>query len=649
MNRQFLKLFVFSGLFFMAAVLQVQAQVPVSGFKDSSIVSTKVDTFCSGTTVIFKDTSTNSPNGWSWNFNFSGNANVTEIPASGTSTTQNNNIIFTNNTATIQIINVTLVASNSSGSSVNTATKNIYILPPPPTAVISATPPTICQDSSIAFNSSLSTGNILTWNWNFGTGTPTTSQSSGTIKDTFTLNNPTNVTLTVTNLCGSSSQTFPVVVSTIPSANFVVPAGPNCNHTPINFTDLSNPSSGSVGGVNKWLWTFKNAMPATSALQNPVDSYLVAGIDSVTLIAYNACGASVPYSTTITIQNCAKPVAAFTTATDTVCMNSAVQFFNASTNGPNSLSWSFFPASPPYDTSSQSNPITYFNAAGNYVVKLIATNAVGSSTYTQNIYVQSCLPPVAAFNSSINVCQKSCTTFSNRSTGAPFDTIRWIFKGGHPDTSSLLNPPTVCYDTVGTYSIKLILVNHYRFNSVSHFQNDTLIKFITVLPAPRISARDTCIYAGDSVKLTAHGNGLITWQPSTYLFSPTGDTVLCTPINKITYTVTDTTTCPSPDSVVVCVLYKNVYITASNTFTPDGNGKNDIFKINVNIPVNEYNLKIYNRWGEKVFETSDYHAGWDGTYRGAQQNSGVYVWIIGYRDLGDNQYKFANGNVTLIR
>ncbi len=645
MNRQFLKLFIFSYLFFVATMLQAQAQTPVSNFKDSSIVSTRVDTFCSGTTVYFIDKSTNSPTGWSWNFNFSANPNVT--PSSANSTSQNNSIIYTNNTSAIQIINVTLAASNANGNG-NTFSKSIYILPPAPTAVISATPSTICKDSSITFSSSGSGGNILAWSWNFGSGTPTTSTSSGSVKDTFTLNSSTNVTLTVTNLCGSTSQTFPVVVSTIPSANFVVPAGPNCNHTPINFTDLSTPVSPGVGGVNKWLWSFKNAMPTTSALQNPVDSYLVSGIDSVTLIAYNACGASLPYSSTIAILNCSKPVAFFTTATDTVCMNTPIQFFNASTNGPNLLNWIFQGSSTA--SSDSTNPIISFNAAGNYNVQLVAQNSNGSSTpYVMHMFVQSCLPPVAAFNSAISICQKSCTTFSNQSTGAPFDTVKWFATGAHPATSTLLNPPAFCYDSVGVYSIKLVVVNHYRYDSVSHFQHDTLIKFITVLPAPRISARDTCIYAGDSVKLTAHGNGLITWQPSTYLFSAIGDTVLCTPINKITYTVTDTTSCPSPDSVVVCVLYKNVYITASNTFTPDGNGKNDIFKINVNIPVNEYNLKIYNRWGEKVFETSDYHAGWDGTYRGAQQNSGVYVWIIGYRDLGDNQYKFINGNVTLIR
>ena len=50
-----------------------------------------------------------------------------------------------------------------------------------------------------------------------------------------------------------------------------------------------------------------------------------------------------------------------------------------------------------------------------------------------------------------------------------------------------------------------------------------------------------------------------------------------------------------------------------------------------------------------VFKSSDYLEGWDGTYRDVPQNSGVYVYIIGYRDLGDNQYKFINGNVTLIR
>ena len=253
-----------------------------------------------------------------------------------------------------------------------------------------------------------------------------------------------------------------------------------------------------------------------------------------------------------------------------------------------------------------------------------------------------CLPPTALFDSWASICQGTCTYVTNNSTEAPF-TSKWYFYGSDSATSTKFNPSNICYHNAGLDSIKLVVTNKYGSTS--------LTKPIVVLPAPKILSHDTCIYAGYSVQLYAHGHGLITWSPTTGLSPTTGDTVLASPLNQVTYSVRDTTSCPSVDTVVVCVKYKNAYITAPNTFTPDGNTLNDVFKITSKdgLPINEFSIKIFNRWGEMVYKSSDYLDGWDGTYRGVQQNSGVYVYIIGYRDLGDNQYKFINGNVTLIR
>ena len=90
-------------------------------------------------------------------------------------------------------------------------------------------------------------------------------------------------------------------------------------------------------------------------------------------------------------------------------------------------------------------------------------------------------------------------------------------------------------------------------------------------------------------------------------------------------------------------------VVVPNAFTPDADGLNDVFRVSSNVPLNAFTMRVFNRWGEIVYHTNDYTAGWDGRYRGVEQNSGVFIYIINYQDLGDGEYKTINGNVTLIR
>jgi gliding motility-associated-like protein len=63
----------------------------------------------------------------------------------------------------------------------------------------------------------------------------------------------------------------------------------------------------------------------------------------------------------------------------------------------------------------------------------------------------------------------------------------------------------------------------------------------------------------------------------------------------------------------------------------------------------QIDLVVFNRWGEKIYETTDWTVGWDGTYKGQKQDVGVYVWECSYRFIGESTIKTAKGNVTLIR
>jgi gliding motility-associated-like protein len=88
-------------------------------------------------------------------------------------------------------------------------------------------------------------------------------------------------------------------------------------------------------------------------------------------------------------------------------------------------------------------------------------------------------------------------------------------------------------------------------------------------------------------------------------------------------------------------------IYVPTAFTPDGDGINDIFKP-VMPGVKLLSFKIYNRWGEQIFETSDSTEGWDGAYREIEAKSDVYVWRMEYVDKYDKEL-VEEGKVNLLR
>lgn len=86
-------------------------------------------------------------------------------------------------------------------------------------------------------------------------------------------------------------------------------------------------------------------------------------------------------------------------------------------------------------------------------------------------------------------------------------------------------------------------------------------------------------------------------------------------------------------------------------FSPNGDGINDYFHVVLRGPVELVFLRVFNRWGEKIFETNTVDPGWDGTYQERPQPVGVYVYQIQVRKTlnGVNTIVNESGNVTLIR
>jgi gliding motility-associated-like protein len=84
-------------------------------------------------------------------------------------------------------------------------------------------------------------------------------------------------------------------------------------------------------------------------------------------------------------------------------------------------------------------------------------------------------------------------------------------------------------------------------------------------------------------------------------------------------------------------------------FSPNGDGNNDEFKpLGSALYTTEYDFRIWNRWGQEVFRSTDPAHGWDGNYEGHQSQTGVYAYVITYKNVF-NESKIKKGNVTLVR
>ena len=115
-----------------------------------------------------------------------------------------------------------------------------------------------------------------------------------------------------------------------------------------------------------------------------------------------------------------------------------------------------------------------------------------------------------------------------------------------------------------------------------------------------------------------------------------------------TYTLTATNTCGTAVSTIrVTERFCDVYIPSA--FTPNEDGRNDVFRISGADLVTDFSMEVYNRWGQQIFSTSDARSGWNGQLNGIEQPHGIYAYRIRYRLLQSGQQILQKGTFVLIR
>ena len=255
---------------------------------------------------------------------------------------------------------------------------------------------------------------------------------------------------------------------------------------------------------------------------------------------------------------------------------------------------------------------------------------------------------------SLSGCSPLTLQFTNTSNATA--NCEWDFGDGNTfiGCDSVFNT----YEEGGVYSVSLT-----AYDDNGCFNDVTYTDFITVYQTPTAGMNiDPQVLFPEAsttnITNTSVGGSMYLWnmgdspqnygffEPGEYTYSPN---VLDTFI--VTLTVYSDEGCIDSTSGFV-VFWNDPFFYAPNSFTPDGNNINEMWKPVFSSPENvgRYELHIYNRWGERVFETMDVYDGWDGIVEnsGNMAQDGVYTWKLSFKWYDQRTYQMT-GHITLIK
>lgn len=478
-------------------------------------------------------------------------------------------------------------------------------------------------------------GNLV-WEWDFGDGTLGNGQI---INHSYRQTGIYNVTLKVKRTsiaCGglitdSFTISKPINISNVFAVDFNKTG--NCIGDVFSFNDNTVLNTGNI---TSYAWNFGDGSPIVNT-QNTSHVYATTGEYDVKLVVTTngICGTA---SITKKIFVDTKPISIFSPVNG--CINSAITFNDASTNnigGIGAWLWSFGDGL----ISVIQNPAhTYINP-GPYTVRLTVHSLHGckSDELTKPLTIYDV--PVANYDIQLP-CVNQGTIFTDISASTSGNIEAWQWDFGDGSTSTIQNP-THIYLKPLPYSISLKVKS--QFGCISNAK----IISLNIGKVPAFAGDDITAFYDTQFQLWATGGSSYVWSPVTGLSNPFIANPSAILREDITYTVkvTDNNGCFASDEVAIKI-YNNNEIWMPNSFTPNSDSNNDLLKpLGFGLKKIEY-FKIYNRYGQLIFITSELNQGWDGTFKGEKQPIGTYTFMV--KAINNrNKPVESIGTVILIR
>jgi len=419
-----------------------------------------------------------------------------------------------------------------------------------------------------------------------------------------------------------------------------------CSPFNVSFTNVSN------GTVN-YIWDFGDGS-ATSMFQHPNHQFVNLGptdvVFTITLIAESPFGCLDTVQKNITVY--ATPVANFTATPATqVYPNTTVSFNNLSSPGAWQYDWDFG------DTtfSNLQVPLNHtYNYWGTHTIQLKLSTIHCADSISHSIVI---IPPVpiADFTGPAQGCMPLEVQFTDNSLYA--DSYVWNFGDG---SSSTMKDPLKTYYTPGTYTVSLTVVGLGGTDDTLQSQ----IVEVFQVPNAYFAVSDNIVFIpNDPVSFFNLSSFATTYSwdfGDGNLSSDTSPEHYYSVVGSYDVTlIASNQSCSDTITIPASVEAKSEGgIKIPNAFSPNSNGPNggsykagtddnDIFHPII-VGAEEYELNIFNKWGELIFVSTDVNIGWDGYYRGELCTLDVYVYKINVKYIDGKSESFV-GDVTLLR
>ncbi len=514
------------------------------------------------------------------------------------------------------LANTTMTVTGANGACIATATAAINVNTPPVVNIVSTN--ILCNGQT---NGS-TTANVL------GSAPFTYTWSTFPVQNTATANNLSagNYNVQVVDNFGcistaSANITQPTALSlVINSSTTSVCAG-----SPINLT----PIVAGGNGAYSYVWTPGPTSGPYTVIEANAGNYNY----SLTVTDANGCAISKNINLTY------NPQPTVTATSATICAG-GIAVLNAS--GANTYVWM---------PSGATGTTFTTNVSSNTNITVIGT-AIGCTGQTSANIIVNPLPNVSASATSLGGCVPLCVDLKS-STSSNIVAYSWSVNNGGIGSGSITN---TCFNVSGTYTVGLTVTdNNGCMNSANPIN-------ITAAPQPIADFNYDPIKPLASVDLVSftdasYQGNIVSWnwyfmnngqytsqlQNPTFTYADAGEYM-------IALVVKNDKGCT--DTILKSILVGEDYgIYVPNTFTPNGDGLNDIFYAK-GFGIKKYEMQVYDRWGEKVFTSTDLNEAWDGTYvtkAGTKQiQEGVYTWRIKLTNVFGKS-KELTGHVTLIK
>ena len=486
----------------------------------------------------------------------------------------------------------------------------------------------VCDAGNVQFkNSSIYNDAIVNYLWKFGDGTTSIQENP---LHQYNKTGLYSTTLAVTTQRGCKDSVLipnSVKVNRVPK--FLIKGNSGaCVPAVLNFSgSISNPDTSSIS----WKWNFANGNISTQ--QNPpAQNYSKDGIYNVKAIAESSNGCNDTVIKTIEIYPLPNLIK---TSNAIVCLGSTESL---QVSGAQTYSWS---PSTYLSCNNCANPVSKPDSSINYQVK--GTSSKGCiSKDSVSLVVK------FPFKLSVSKDDTLCLGRSVQLNAGGTEVYKWSPSAGL--NNSLISSPVASPVTTTVYQV-------IGSDSKGCFQDTGYIP-VKVFPIPVVNAgADKTINVGQQFEIIPQISKDVTdvtWTPANGIISNIYPGITVKPIESIEYTidVKNAGGCRAHDKISIYVLCNNANIFVPNTFSPNGDGANDIFYPRGNGVFKIKNLRVFNRWGEIVFEKSNFNAndasyGWDGTYKGRILSADVFVYTL--EVVCDNNTNLVfKGNIALI-